>query len=123
MGFMKEVNWNSYTFLTKPGSASAGDWAKAIEKMIAMGAAMDPELLKKGAMAHHKAIGAVTEASPAMSKADFEAFQRGNRPHDCLGAGESDNGRLRCGLSACARRGAKVMVIAVYNRTLGWKAI
>merc|ERR1712207_57599 len=71
--FMKEVNWNSYTYLTKPGSASAGDWSKAIEKMIAMGAAMDPELLKKGAMAHHKAIGAVTEASPTLSKADFEA--------------------------------------------------
>merc|ERR1712176_757974 len=53
---------------TKPGSASAGDWSKAIEKMIAMGA----ELLKKGAMAHHKAIGAVTEASPTLSKADFE---------------------------------------------------
>merc|ERR1712003_565264 len=69
----KEVNWNSYTYLTKPGSASAGDWSKAIEKMIAMGAAMDPELLKKGAMAHHKAIGAVTEASPTLSKADFEA--------------------------------------------------
>jgi hypothetical protein len=71
--FMKDVNWNSYTYLTKPGSAAAGDWAKAIEKMIAMGAAMDPELLKKGAMAHHKAIGGVTEASPTLSKADFEA--------------------------------------------------
>merc|ERR1712079_549099 len=71
--FMKEVNWNSYTYLTKPGSASAGDWAKAIDKMIEMGATMDPELLKKGAMAHHKAIGAVTEANPTLSKADFEA--------------------------------------------------
>jgi len=69
--FMKEVNWNSYTFLTKPGTASAGEWAKAIDKMIEMGATMDPELLKKGAMAHHKAIGAVTEANPVMSKADF----------------------------------------------------
>merc|ERR1719355_114839 len=38
-----------------------------------LGAAMDPELVKKGAMAHHKAIGAVTEASPTLSKADFEA--------------------------------------------------
>merc|ERR1711994_534795 len=72
--FMKDVNWNSYTYLTKPGSASAGDWSKAIEKMIAMGATMDPELLKKGAMAHHKAIGSVTEASPTLSKADFEAI-------------------------------------------------
>merc|ERR1712079_149643 len=32
------------------------------------------ELLKKGAMAHHKAIGSVTEASPTLSKADFEAI-------------------------------------------------
>jgi len=72
--FMKEVNWNSYTYLTKPGSASAGEWAKAIDKMIEMGATMDPELLKKGAMAHHKAIGAVSEANPTLSKADFEAI-------------------------------------------------
>merc|ERR1719383_363186 len=71
--FMKEVNWNSYTFLTKPGSASAADWAKAVDKMIVMGATMDPELLKKGAMAHHKAIGAVTESNPVLSQADFEA--------------------------------------------------
>merc|ERR1719195_1594708 len=35
---------------------------------------MDPELLKKGAMAHHKAIGSVTEANPTLSKADFEAI-------------------------------------------------
>jgi hypothetical protein len=71
--FMKEVNWNSYTYLTKPGSASAADWAKAVDKMIVMGATMDPELLKKGAMAHHKAIGAVTESNPVLSQADFEA--------------------------------------------------
>jgi len=72
--FMKEVNWNSYTYLTKPGSASAADWAKAVEKMITMGAKMDPELLKKGAMAHHKAIGAVSEGNPVLSQADFEAI-------------------------------------------------
>merc|ERR1711872_891537 len=74
MGFMKEVNWNSYTYLTKPGTASAGEWAKAIDKMIELGATMDTELLKKGAMAHHKAIGAVSEANPVLSKADFEAI-------------------------------------------------
>jgi len=72
--FMKEVNWNSYTYLTRPGTASAGDWAKAVDKAIVMGASMDPELLKKGVMAHHKAIGAVSEANPVMSKADFEAI-------------------------------------------------
>merc|ERR1719446_1204844 len=72
--FMKEVNWNSYLWLTKPGSASAADWAKAIDKMILMGATMDPDLLKKATLAHHKAIGAVTEQNPVMSKADFEAI-------------------------------------------------
>merc|ERR1712048_448235 len=33
-----------------------GSWAKAVGKMIAMGAQMDPTLLKKGAEAHHAAI-------------------------------------------------------------------
>merc|ERR1712012_900131 len=75
--FMKEVNWNSYLYLTKPGSASAAEWAKAIDKMILMGATMDPDLLKKATLAHHKAIGSVTEANPVMSKADFEAINAG----------------------------------------------
>ena len=46
--FMKEVNWNSYTYLTKPGAASAGDWAKAVDKAIVMGALMNSDLLKAG---------------------------------------------------------------------------
>jgi len=75
--FMKEVNWNSYLWLTKPGSASAAEWAKAIDKMILMGATMDPDLLKKATLAHHKAIGAVSEQNPVMSKADFEAINAG----------------------------------------------
>merc|ERR1712167_90318 len=72
--FMKEVNWNSYAYLVKPGSASAGDWVKAIDKAIVMGASMDSELLKKGVMAHHKAIGATSEVNPVLAKADFEAI-------------------------------------------------
>merc|ERR1712224_869787 len=40
----------------KPGSADAISWAKAVGKMIAMGAQTDPALLKKGAQAHHAAI-------------------------------------------------------------------
>merc|ERR1711966_24040 len=40
----------------KPGSADAVSWAKAVGKMIAMGAQMDPALLKAGAKAHHDAI-------------------------------------------------------------------
>merc|ERR1712066_1034472 len=39
-----------------PGSADAVGVAKAIGKMIAMGAAMDSKLLAAGADAHHKAI-------------------------------------------------------------------
>merc|ERR1712176_357297 len=72
--FMKEVNWNSYAYLVKPGSAPASDWVNAVDKAIVMGASMDSELLKKGVMAHHKAIGAVSESNPVLSKADFEAI-------------------------------------------------
>merc|ERR1712018_657541 len=39
-----------------PGSADAVAVTKAIGKMIAMGAQMDPKLLAAGADAHHKAI-------------------------------------------------------------------
>merc|ERR1719487_2934466 len=54
--FMKEVPWNSGLYNLNPGSADAISWAKAIGKMIAMGAAMDSKLLAAGAEAHHKAI-------------------------------------------------------------------
>merc|ERR1719335_854896 len=39
-----------------------------------MGASMDSDLLKKGVMAHHKAIGSTSESNPVLSKADFEAI-------------------------------------------------
>merc|ERR1712151_332264 len=55
--FMKEVDWNSNLYAVKPGSADAVSWAKAIGKMIDMGAAMDTKMLKAGAEAHHAAIG------------------------------------------------------------------
>jgi hypothetical protein len=66
--FMKEVPWNSNLYNLKPGAGDAISWAKAVGKMIAMGAAMDPKLLKAGAQAHHNAIlsangdGLLTEA-------------------------------------------------------------
>merc|ERR1719451_278526 len=34
---------------------------------------MDADLLKKGVMAHHKAVGAVSESKAVLSQADFEA--------------------------------------------------
>merc|ERR1719190_202556 len=58
--FMKEVDWNSNLYAVKPGSADAVSWAKAIGKMIDMGAAMDSKILKAGAEAHHAAIGGLS---------------------------------------------------------------
>jgi len=69
--FMKEVPWNSGLFLQTPGAASPGAWAKAIGEATAMGAKMDPVLLKAGVMAHHRAIAQVSEANPVMSKEKF----------------------------------------------------
>ena len=56
MPFMREVPWNSNLYNLNPGSSDAVSWTKAIGKMIAMGAAMDPKLLKAGAEAHHSAL-------------------------------------------------------------------
>merc|ERR1711988_1775803 len=72
---MKEVKWDSYVYNLKPGgSATASDWAKAVDKAIEMGAAMDPKLLKAGVQAHHKAIGSLTGNNLVLSKADFESI-------------------------------------------------
>jgi len=70
--FLKDVDWNSGLALTKPGSASAADFTKAIAKAIDMGAAMDSKLLKAGVEAHHKAIGSASGG--VTSQADFEAI-------------------------------------------------
>lgn len=73
--FLKEVDWNSYIYLAKPGTgASAEQWAKACAKLIAMGAKMDPAALKAGVLAHHKAIPGLTESNMVASKADYEAM-------------------------------------------------
>merc|ERR1712187_734400 len=71
--FMKEVPWNSYLYSTNPGSTDAVSWAKAIGKMIDMGAAMDTKLLKAGADAHHAAIGGLP-ASGVCSEAQLTAI-------------------------------------------------
>lgn len=72
--FLKEVDWNSGIFYLRPGPASAGDWARAIDKAIAMGISMDPELLKAGVQAHHRAIPNVNAANPVTSKEAFTAI-------------------------------------------------
>jgi len=71
--FMKEVPWNSGLYNINPGSADAVAWAKAISKMIDMGAAMDPKLLKAGAEAHHAAIQGLP-ASGVCSEAKLTAI-------------------------------------------------
>merc|ERR1719436_599690 len=58
--FLKDIDWTSTLALAKPGSASAGEWVKAIDTAIVMGAAMDSSLLKKAVDAHHKAIGSAS---------------------------------------------------------------
>merc|ERR1712032_287541 len=60
--FMKEVPWNSYLYSTNPGSKDAVAWAKAIGKMIDM-----------GADAHHAAIGGLP-ASGLCSEAQLTAI-------------------------------------------------
>merc|ERR1740121_1797835 len=67
-----EVDWGSQLSLLKPGTASAGEWVKAIDKAIVMGTAMDSKLLKAAVEAHHKAIGSA--GSGVTSKGDFEAI-------------------------------------------------
>lgn len=68
--FMKEVNWNSNLYNINPGSADAVSWAKAIGKMIDMGAQMDTKLLKAGADAHHAAMSGLP-ASGVCSEAQL----------------------------------------------------
>jgi len=71
--FMKEVDWNSNLYSITPGSKDAVAWAKAIGKMIDMGAAMDTKLLKAGAEAHHAAIGGLP-ASGLCSESQLTAI-------------------------------------------------
>jgi hypothetical protein len=54
--FMREVPWYSTLYSVNPGKEDAVGWAKAIGKMIDMGASMDMNLLKAGAAAHHAGI-------------------------------------------------------------------
>merc|ERR1712226_326757 len=64
---------NSNLYNLNPGSSDAVSWAKAIGKMIDMGAAMDTKLLKAGADAHHAAIGGLS-ASGVCSEAQLTAI-------------------------------------------------
>merc|ERR1712048_980092 len=56
-----------------PGSSDAIAWAKAVGKMIDMGAQMDPALLKAGAKAHHDAIQGLS-SNGVLSEAKLTAI-------------------------------------------------
>eukprot|EP00971_Amphidinium_carterae_P329430 6461871-Amphidinium_carterae.1 len=70
--FAKEVDWNNGIFLQAPGKLQPLEALKAIDKMIVMGAAADPQLLKAAAEAHHKAITTVSGANGVTSRADWD---------------------------------------------------
>merc|ERR1712056_136268 len=71
--FAKEVDWNNGIFLQAPGKFQPLKALKAIDKMIEMGAAADPKLLKEAAEAHHKAIGSISGPNGVTSRADWDA--------------------------------------------------
>jgi len=70
--FLKEVDWTSDLYIKPLPGASASQALKAVDKAIVMGSAMDGNLLKAAAEAHHKAIGSI-DAKGVTSAADYEA--------------------------------------------------
>merc|ERR1712056_152457 len=70
--FLKDVDWTSDLFVKPLPGASASQALKAVDKAIVMGSAMDGNLLKAAAEAHHKAIGSI-DAKGVTSAADYEA--------------------------------------------------
>merc|ERR1712048_1284407 len=70
--FLQGVDWTSDLYIKPLPGASASQALKAIDKAIVMGSAMDGNLLKAAAEAHHKAIGSI-DASGVTSAADYEA--------------------------------------------------
>jgi len=71
--FLKSVDWLSPIYLKPLPGVSAQAATKAIDKAIVMGSAMDGNLLKAAAEAHHKAIGSI-DAKGVTSAADYEAL-------------------------------------------------
>merc|ERR1719502_1561846 len=53
--FLKEIDWTSDVYAKLP-TQSPVEVMKAIDAMLKMGAAMDPVALKKGVVAHSRAI-------------------------------------------------------------------
>jgi len=71
--FLKSIDWLSPIYIKPLPGVSAQASLKAIDKAIVMGSAMDGNLLKAAAEAHHKAIGSI-DAKGVTSAADYEAL-------------------------------------------------
>merc|ERR1712048_438736 len=70
--FLKGVDWTSSLYTKPLPGVSASQALKAVDKAIVLGSAMDGNLLKAAAEAHHKAIGSI-DAQGVTSAGDFEA--------------------------------------------------
>merc|ERR1712060_627969 len=70
--FLKDIDWTSDLFTKPLPGASASQALKAVDKAIVMGSAMDGNLLKAAAEAHHKTIGSI-DGNGVTSAADYEA--------------------------------------------------
>merc|ERR1712232_1040553 len=70
--FLKEVDWTSDLYIKPLPGVSASQALKAVDKAIVMGSALDGNLLKAAAEAHHKAIGSI-DGKGVTSAADYEA--------------------------------------------------
>merc|ERR1712137_1104839 len=69
---LKEVDWLSDLYIKPLPGVTAQQAVKAVDKTIVMGSAMDDNLLKAAAEAHHKAIGSI-DGQGVTSAADYEA--------------------------------------------------
>mgnify|MGYP001279448581 CR=1 FL=1 len=70
--FLKEVDWLSDLYIKPLPGVTAQQAMKAVDKTIVMGSALDGNLLKAAAEAHHKAIGSI-DGQGVTSAADYEA--------------------------------------------------
>merc|ERR1711868_308243 len=70
--FLKGIDWTSDIYIKPLPGTSATQALKAVDKAIVMGSAMDGNLLKAAAEAHHKAISSI-DASGVTSAADYAA--------------------------------------------------
>ncbi|CAJ1449851.1 unnamed protein product [Effrenium voratum] len=69
--FLKEIDWTDGVYGVLP-TAKPLEVLKAIDKMLVMGAAMDPEALKAGVLAHSKAIKSI-DGKGVTTLADYTA--------------------------------------------------